>query len=101
MARLLIVAAAGMGRRLGRDEPKALVDLAGRPLISRTLDALGAVSFARAVVVAPPGHETDFQAAVGGRAGIISGGPRGVTPSAPKTWPPRSMPNWASSPTKS
>src|SRR5438046_4407783 len=75
MARLLIVAAAGMGKRLGRDEPKALVDLAGRPLISRTLDAICAVPFARTVVAAPPGHEADFQAAVGGRAGIVSGGP--------------------------
>jgi 2-C-methyl-D-erythritol 4-phosphate cytidylyltransferase len=74
MARLLIVAAAGIGSRLGRDEPKALVPLAGRPLISRTLDAIAAVPFARAVVAAPPGREGDFEAAVEGRARIVPGG---------------------------
>jgi 2-C-methyl-D-erythritol 4-phosphate cytidylyltransferase len=74
MARLLIVAAAGMGSRLGRDEPKALLPLAGRPLISRTLDAIATVPFARAIVAAPPGREGDFEAAVEGRARIVPGG---------------------------
>jgi len=74
MARLLIVAAAGMGSRLGRDEPKALVPLAGRPLISRTLDAVATIHFARAIVAAPPGREGDFEAAVEGRARIVPGG---------------------------
>src|SRR6266496_327856 len=74
MARLLIVAAAGMGSRLGRDEPKALVPLAGRPLISRMLDAIASVPFARAIVAAPPGREGDFEAAVEGRARIVPGG---------------------------
>jgi len=74
MARLLIVAAAGMGSRLGRDEPKALVPLAGRPLISRMLDAIASVPFARALVAAPPGREGDFEAAVEGRARIVPGG---------------------------
>jgi 2-C-methyl-D-erythritol 4-phosphate cytidylyltransferase len=74
MARLLIVAAAGMGSRLGRDEPKALVTVAGRSLLSRTLDAIATIPFARAVVTAPPGRERDFEAAVEGRARIVSGG---------------------------
>ena len=74
MARLLIVAAAGMGSRLGRDEPKALLPLAGRPLISRTLDAVATVPFARAIVAVPPGRERDFEAAVEGRARIVPGG---------------------------
>jgi 2-C-methyl-D-erythritol 4-phosphate cytidylyltransferase len=74
MARLLIIAAAGMGSRLGRDEPKALVLLAGRPLISWTLDAIGAVPFARRRVAVPPGRENRFEAAIGGRAGIVAGG---------------------------
>ena len=74
MARLLIVAAAGMGSRLGRDEPKGLVPLLGRALISRTLDAIAAVPFARAIVAAPPGREGDFEAAVEGRARVVSGG---------------------------
>jgi len=74
MARLLIIAAAGMGSRLGRDEPKALVLLAGRPLIAWTLDAIGAVPFARRRVAVPPGRENRFEAAIGGRAGIVAGG---------------------------
>jgi 2-C-methyl-D-erythritol 4-phosphate cytidylyltransferase len=74
MARLLIVAAAGMGSRLGRDEPKALVLLAGRPLISWTLDAISPVPFVRRRVAVPPGRENRFEAAIGGRAGIVAGG---------------------------
>jgi 2-C-methyl-D-erythritol 4-phosphate cytidylyltransferase len=74
MARLLIIAAAGMGSRLGRDEPKALVPLAGRPLISWTLEAIAAVPFDRRRVAVPPGRENRFEAAIGGRAGIVAGG---------------------------
>ncbi len=74
MARLLIIAAAGMGTRLGRDEPKALVLLAGRPLVSWTLDATGSVPFAQRRVAVPPGRENRFEAAIGGRAGIVAGG---------------------------
>jgi 2-C-methyl-D-erythritol 4-phosphate cytidylyltransferase len=74
MARLLIIAAAGRGSRLGRDEPKALVPLAGRPLISWTLDATGTVPFERRRVAVPPGRENRFEAAIGGRAGIVAGG---------------------------
>ena len=71
---LLIVAAAGMGSRLGHEEPKALVPLLGRPLISWTLDALAAIPFASRRVAVPPGRENRFEAAIGGSAGIISGG---------------------------
>jgi 2-C-methyl-D-erythritol 4-phosphate cytidylyltransferase len=74
MARLLIVAAAGMGSRLGRDEPKALVLLAGRPLISWTLEAIVTLPFAQRRVAVPPGRENRFEAAIGGRAGIVAGG---------------------------
>ena len=74
MANLLIVAAAGMGSRLGRGEPKALVPLLGRPLICWTLDALAAIPFARRRVAVPPGRENRFEAAIGGSAGIVAGG---------------------------
>ena len=40
MAALLLIVAAGSGSRLGRGEPKALVPLAGRPLLAWALDAL-------------------------------------------------------------
>jgi 2-C-methyl-D-erythritol 4-phosphate cytidylyltransferase / 2-C-methyl-D-erythritol 2,4-cyclodiphosphate synthase len=71
---LLIVAAAGMGNRLGLSEPKALVPLLGRPLVCWTLDALAGVPFAGRRVAVPPGRENRFEAAIGGSAGIIPGG---------------------------
>lgn len=74
MANLLIIAAAGVGSRLGRNESKALVPLSGRPLISWTLDALAAVPFASRRVAVPPGRENRFEAAIGGSAGIVAGG---------------------------
>ena len=74
MANLLIIAAAGTGSRLGREEPKALVPLLGRPLISWTLDALAAVPFASRRIAVTPGRENRFEAAIGGRAGIVAGG---------------------------
>jgi 2-C-methyl-D-erythritol 4-phosphate cytidylyltransferase len=74
MANLLIIAAAGAGSRLGRDEPKALVPLLGRPLVCWTLDALAGIPFARRRVAVPPGRENRFEAAIGASAGIVPGG---------------------------
>jgi 2-C-methyl-D-erythritol 4-phosphate cytidylyltransferase len=71
---VLIVPAAGTGRRLGRLEPKALAPLAGRPMIDWTLDALASGGCARAVVAVPPGRERDFAAVVGSRADVVAGG---------------------------
>lgn len=71
---LLIIAAAGQGTRLGRSEPKALVPLLGRPLVSWTLDALSGIPFASRRVAVPPGRENRFEAAIGGSAGIVAGG---------------------------
>jgi 2-C-methyl-D-erythritol 4-phosphate cytidylyltransferase len=70
---LLIIAAAGTGSRLGRNEPKALVPLLGRPLVSWSLDALSTLPFARGVVAVPPGRESEFEALVGGRLSIVAG----------------------------
>ena len=53
MAVALIVAA-GRGERLGSDRPKALVSLAGRPMLAWSLDALRAVAAVREIVVALP-----------------------------------------------
>lgn len=71
---LLIVPAAGMGRRLGRPEPKALAPVAGRPMIDWTLEALRPIAFARAVVAAPRGREKEVEHIVAGRAAVIAGG---------------------------
>jgi len=54
-----VIAAAGSGQRLGAGGPKAFVELAGRPLLEWTLDALrGADSIAEVIVAAPSGSET-------------------------------------------
>ena len=74
MAALLLVVAAGSGSRLGRPEPKALVPLGGRPLLSWTLDAFAPVAFARTVVTAPPDRLGDFERLVGGRGRVVAGG---------------------------
>jgi CTP:molybdopterin cytidylyltransferase MocA len=49
-ARAVVVNAAGRGRRLGLDRPKALLEIAGRPLIEWQLSMLHAVDDVRVVV---------------------------------------------------
>jgi 2-C-methyl-D-erythritol 4-phosphate cytidylyltransferase len=72
-----VIAAAGSGERLGAGGPKALVELAGRPLIEWSIDAFAASStVGLAVVAAPPGHEHEFSA-LGGEAlevAVVTGG---------------------------
>jgi 2-C-methyl-D-erythritol 4-phosphate cytidylyltransferase len=56
-----VVAAGGSGERLGAGIPKALVPLAGRPMISWCLTALEASQrILSAVIAAPPGHEDEI-----------------------------------------
>jgi 2-C-methyl-D-erythritol 4-phosphate cytidylyltransferase len=51
-----LIVAAGRGERLGADRPKALVELAGRPLLQWSVDALrGLGGVERIVVALPPG----------------------------------------------
>lgn len=58
----LLLAAAGMGTRLGGNEPKALLDVGGRPLLVRTLERLAPLGLADcAVVTAPPARLSEFQ----------------------------------------
>jgi 2-C-methyl-D-erythritol 4-phosphate cytidylyltransferase len=56
MAVALIVAA-GSGERLGAGRPKAFVELAGRPLLAWSLDAVRAAGIAEIVVALPAGQE--------------------------------------------
>ncbi len=54
----VVLVAAGEGRRLGADRPKAFVGLAGRPLLAESLERLDASDWVDAIVVAsPPGWE--------------------------------------------
>jgi len=53
---IALIVAAGSGQRLGADRPKALVELAGRPMLQWSLDALAQVDgLAQIVVAMPPG----------------------------------------------
>ncbi len=53
---LALIVAAGRGERLGAARPKALVELAGRPLVQWSVQALrSAPGIARVVVALPPG----------------------------------------------
>lgn len=56
-----VLTAAGLGTRLGADVPKALVSVAGRPLVAWALDRLAA-SAAIVVVTAPADHAEEFEA---------------------------------------
>jgi 2-C-methyl-D-erythritol 4-phosphate cytidylyltransferase len=49
-----LIVAAGSGERLGMEGPKALVELAGRPLLQWSVDALRAVPAIEQIVIALP-----------------------------------------------
>jgi 2-C-methyl-D-erythritol 4-phosphate cytidylyltransferase len=67
-----LIVAAGRGERLGADGPKALVSLAGSPLLQWSVDALRAISSIERIVVAlPPGVS-----APAGTIGVLGGGVR-------------------------
>ena len=75
-----LLAAAGTGERLGVGVPKALVELAGRPMAAWSLLALeAAASIDRVVIAAPAGLDADLEAlardvAPGLAARIVPGG---------------------------
>ncbi len=61
----LLVPAAGLGKRLLRSEPKALVLLAGEPLLIHTLRRFAPLGLVHnAIVMVPLHHESTFRAAI-------------------------------------
>jgi 2-C-methyl-D-erythritol 4-phosphate cytidylyltransferase len=72
--RILVIAAAGSGVRLGRDTPKALVPLAGSPILDWALRAFAPLSLDEVVVTAPAAHVAEFERVVGARARVVAGG---------------------------
>ena len=74
-----IVAAAGSGLRLGADLPKALVPLAGRPLVCWAVDALRAGGAADVVVTVPAAERAAFAAVLAPDVVVVVGG---ATPTA-------------------
>jgi len=69
-----IVAAAGSGLRLGSDRPKALVSLAGRPLVRWAVDGLLAGGVAEVIVAVPAGERAAFAAALPAAVRLVDGG---------------------------
>lgn len=73
-----IVVAAGAGTRMGASVPKALMPLAGRPMLLWSLDVLRACPrVERVIVVAPPGREQSVRALLAGPgapAHVVTGG---------------------------
>jgi len=72
-----VIAAAGSGERLGAGPPKALVEIAGRPLVAWCLDAFASADSISAIVVAAPaGDEARVEEVVpdGVVARVVTGG---------------------------
>ena len=69
-----IVAAAGSGLRLGADLPKALVPLAGRPLVCWAVDTLRAGGVAEVVVAVPAAERAAFAAVLPPDVVLVEGG---------------------------
>ncbi len=69
---LALILAAGRGERLGANRPKALAELAGRPMLQWSVDALRAApAIERIVVALPPGA-----GAPAGTIGVLGGAVR-------------------------
>jgi len=59
-----LIVAAGSGQRLGAGGPKALIEVAGRPMYEWSVDACAsATAVGRTIVAVPAGHEDGFSAA--------------------------------------
>ncbi|RFU22184.1 2-C-methyl-D-erythritol 4-phosphate cytidylyltransferase [Geodermatophilus marinus] len=69
-----IVAAAGSGLRLGVGRPKALVPLAGRPLVGWAVETLLTGGVDEVVVTAPAAEHEAVTAAVPAGARVVTGG---------------------------
>ncbi|TFV63870.1 UNVERIFIED_ORG: 2-C-methyl-D-erythritol 4-phosphate cytidylyltransferase [Bacillus sp. AZ43] len=74
MHAVAIVAAAGSGSRLGAELPKALVPLAGRPLVCWAVDGLRAGGVDEVVVTVPSSAREAFAAVLPADVRIADGG---------------------------
>lgn len=70
---IALIVAAGSGERLGADRPKALVELAGRPMLAWSLRALEAMTEIEQIVVALP-FGAGLPPGCGERAIAVEGG---------------------------
>ncbi len=68
-----IIAGAGLGKRLGANLPKALIQIEGISLVERAFSALSKV-VDEIVITAPEGFAEEFRKVVGESAKVITGG---------------------------
>ena len=68
-----IIAGAGLGKRLGANLPKALIQIEGISLVERAFSALSQV-VDEIVITAPEGFADEFRKVVGESAKVITGG---------------------------
>jgi 2-C-methyl-D-erythritol 4-phosphate cytidylyltransferase len=66
-----LIVAAGLGERLGAGRPKALVELAGRPLLRWSVDTLSAVAAIERIVVALPAGVEAPDGTIGVEGGAV------------------------------
>jgi 2-C-methyl-D-erythritol 4-phosphate cytidylyltransferase len=66
---IALIVAAGSGRRLGAQRPKALVDVAGRAMLQWSIDAFAAMDEVARIVVALPPAATTPAGVIGVRGG--------------------------------
>src|SRR5947209_20078572 len=77
MTAVAVLVAAGRGERLGQDRPKALVPLAGRPMVQWSVDALQATpEIEQVIVVLPP---DELAAAPPGTLAVAGGAVRSAS----------------------
>lgn len=69
----VIIPAGGSGERLGAHLPKALVQVAGKPLIQLAVEAMSPIADV-IVVAAPAGFESEFAGILGDEIKIVTGG---------------------------
>ena len=75
MSTAAIIVAAGMGERLGAGRPKALVPLAGKPMVAHAVAAFEAAgSIDAIVVVVPDGWQAEAAALFGADVQTVVGG---------------------------
>ncbi len=68
---IALIVAAGLGERLGAMRPKALVELAGRPLMQWSVDVLGEVAAIERIAIALPANVEAPPGTVGLRGGAV------------------------------
>ncbi len=68
---IALIVAAGLGERLGASRPKALVELAGRPLLQWSVDTLSTVVAIERIVVALPAGVEAPAGTVGVEGGTV------------------------------